>query len=125
MGAKVAVDLRTGRARDFGFVAFSNREAALAAVSTMNGLLMPHGKKLKVEFRTGTDRVPLPGVGGGGAGGGGDGASGSSSSPTAGDATTAAAAAASSSAAATPGATAAGEEPSEAAGAASPAAGGR
>lgn len=52
LSAKVMVDKATGRSRDFGFVAFSSREEAAAAMSNLNGIVMPNGRRLKVDFKT-------------------------------------------------------------------------
>jgi RNA recognition motif-containing protein len=58
VASRVVVDKNTGRSRDFGFVTLSSREQATVAIARMNGFKMPHGKALKLEFKSGEDRAP-------------------------------------------------------------------
>lgn len=72
--AKVITDRETGRSRGFGFVTFSEDEAALNAISEMDGQSLD-GRTVKVnEANEKSDRGH--GGGGGGHGGGGYGGGG-------------------------------------------------
>ncbi len=73
--AKVITDRDTGRSRGFGFVSFDNDDAALKAISEMDGQDLD-GRTIKVneaEDKPRGDRGGRGGGGGGGRGGGGGG----------------------------------------------------
>jgi len=65
--AKVITDRETGRSRGFGFVTFSGREDAEAAIAEMNGKELD-GRTINVNEAR--EREPRRGGGGGGGGGG-------------------------------------------------------
>ena len=68
--AKVIEDRDTGRSRGFGFVTFTDDQAAMTAIDEMNGTELD-GRNLNVNEAQ--DRAPRGGGGGGGGGrGGGD-----------------------------------------------------
>ena len=67
--AKVVTDRETGRSRGFGFVTFSDGDAATSAISEMDGADLD-GRTIRVNEAE--DR-PRGGAGGGGGGGGGRG----------------------------------------------------
>ena len=68
--AKVITDRETGRSRGFGFVTFSNDDAAKEAMTKMDGANLD-GRTLKVnEAQEREARGPRTGGGGGGFGGG-------------------------------------------------------
>ena len=68
--AKVITDRETGRSRGFGFVTFSNDDAAKEAMAKMDGADLD-GRSLKVnEAQEREARGPRTGGGGGGFGGG-------------------------------------------------------
>ena len=71
--AKVITDRDTGRSRGFGFVTFSEDEAADKAVSEMDGTDLD-GRSIKVNEAQ--ERSPRGGGGGGGRGGSGGGGGG-------------------------------------------------
>lgn len=71
--AKVITDRDTGRSRGFGFVTFSNKEEADAAIEGMNGNTLD-GRTLNVNEAQ--ERSRGPGGGGGGRGGYGGGGGG-------------------------------------------------
>jgi RNA recognition motif-containing protein len=50
VSARVSLDRESGRPRDFGFVTFARKEMAAAAIAELAGLVMPHGRRLKMEF---------------------------------------------------------------------------
>jgi len=70
--AKVITDRETGRSRGFGFVTFSDDDAAQKAVQEMNGQQL-EGRRIQVNEAE--ERAPRSGGGGGGgrSGGGGGG----------------------------------------------------
>lgn len=73
--ARVISDRDTGRSRGFGFVTFESSDAAMKAISGMDGKELD-GRTVKVneaEERPAGQRAPRGGGGGGGHGGGGGG----------------------------------------------------
>jgi cold-inducible RNA-binding protein len=66
--AKVVVDRDTGRSRGFGFVNFTNEQAAADARAKMDGTVLD-GRNLKVDMAA--EKPPRSGGFGGGGGGGG------------------------------------------------------
>ena len=68
--AKVVTDRETGRSRGFGFVTFTDEEAAESALNALNGTMF-EGRTIKVDFAE--ERGPRGGGGRGGFGGGRDG----------------------------------------------------
>lgn len=50
--SKIVLDKVTGKPRDYGFVTFATHDGALQAVK-LNNIMMPHGRKLRVEVKSG------------------------------------------------------------------------
>ncbi|KAJ4872000.1 hypothetical protein Rs2_46353 [Raphanus sativus] len=70
VGTKVILDRETGRSRGFGFVTFTDAEAASSAIQALDGQDL-HGRIVKVSYAH--DRTSGGGFGGGGFGSGGGG----------------------------------------------------
>jgi len=51
--SKIVLDKATAKPRDYGFVTFATHDGALQAVKLMNNMVMPHGRKLRVEIKSG------------------------------------------------------------------------
>ena len=66
--AVVLTDRETGRSRGFGFVTFEDDDAAMEAISKLDGTALD-GRNIKVNEAR--EREPRRGGGGGGGGGGG------------------------------------------------------
>ena len=60
LSARVPLDRTTQRPRDFGFVTFATAEMATVAIADLNGLVMPHGRRLKLELKGSEDRGQQP-----------------------------------------------------------------
>jgi cold-inducible RNA-binding protein len=69
--AKVITDRDTGRSRGFGFVTFTDEQAAQKAIAELNGTEFD-GRNIKVNEAEDKPRGGGRGGGGGGYGGGGD-----------------------------------------------------
>ena len=55
VSSKIIYDRASGASKGYGFISYTNRNAADSAVLSMHGLQMPGGKKLKVQIKKGEE----------------------------------------------------------------------
>ena len=58
VSAKVFTDKATHLSKCFGFISYDNPTSAEAAISNMDGIQLPTGKRLKVQHKTKKDNSP-------------------------------------------------------------------
>lgn len=60
VSAKVFTDKMTGQSKCFGFVSYDNPQSATLAIAQMDGMMVPGGKRLKVQLKTKRDATNTP-----------------------------------------------------------------